>query len=382
MQKITIGIDQMNVVATPFMETIVEKGWSHNAENLITGIESVLNMNVLYGESRKTDKKLVQGYTVGKAYGEDTQEIRICYHPDCPDMGVVVNFTAQALARYKELYKEEFDEEIYEYDMIKTLDMLGHTIRLSRIDFYADYVNENISVNSIYRQLEKGNQVIKYLDGRLNNSSRSYHGEEGSIDTLYVGKRGRNMRCLLRMYDKKKEQIKNVGRSYKEATECESWVRAEVEFHKKYANDLTEALRNVDSPEGLGKLIAKSIIEKYGFYSAKSGKPNKATKLLMEAAKDSKFKFSLPSTRDIKLERSHLYVRCGSGAVKNAYMAKEIWGEEAIPALQEQFRQDVENYKPTSEVIYWLKKHKTEYERRDIKDVFGFYDISEEEKGA
>lgn len=284
-------------------------------------------------------------------------------------MGIVIKFSAQALAEYKSGFMDIAGSEIMEYNIIHNLDKLGHTVRLSRIDLTADYINENVKVSTIYNQLKRGNQIIRYANGRKNSSSLSGYEFEKKADTIYIGKRVKNGNGLLRIYDKKKEQIDNYGFRYKEAVECDSWVRCEAEFHNKYAHDLTEALRRIHTKQELGNLIATAIVDRYSFYHVKSGKPTKITKKLLEMIESKEFEFSSPSPRNNDLEKSFHYLIWFSGLISFLYKIKEIWGEGGLKQVYDIIDHEVHTFKVTKDVSLWLRKYADQYKQMDKSEL-------------
>ncbi|EKC59164.1 replication initiation factor family protein, partial [human gut metagenome] len=64
-------------------------------------------------------------------------------------------------------------------------------------------------------------------------------------ESIYIGSRAENAQSLLRVYDKKSEQISNNGFRLDEALQCDSWVRFEASYRGNYAHQITEQLEHI-----------------------------------------------------------------------------------------------------------------------------------------
>lgn len=68
-------------------------------------------------------------------------------------MGVCIKFSAYAWMKYREQYETLFNHSIQIHQFISNIDNTHlYTSRISRIDIAIDFIDEDISVNTIYTQ--------------------------------------------------------------------------------------------------------------------------------------------------------------------------------------------------------------------------------------
>lgn len=163
--------------------------------------------------------------------------------------------------KYRKEYESLFEHSVQIHQFLENINNSNlYTSRLSRIDVAIDLINEKVNVNTIYNQLAKENQIVKTGSGRKNHSILSAITKDNITSTFYLGSKGKNIRVLLRVYDKKKEQIETLGVRYDEAIHYETWARFEAVFKSTYAHDLSNELKQIKSDTELKDLLVSDLL--------------------------------------------------------------------------------------------------------------------------
>lgn len=361
--KISVGIDELTAVLLSdkiFVESF--ENWTQKAESMITEFSKLANLERIFGIKKDLDDKPPQGYTTAYQYGDNPFYFTVAYHPSCPNMGVIVKFSAYSWAVYCQRGRTNIKRFLH------TIQSKSYHIRLSRVDFTVDYQNWGISVNDIYHKLDKKCLEIHNHKGNVNHSEINAYETNGKASTFYVGSKKTGTRLFLRVYDKKAEQIKQRGFRYKEALNTKSWVRFEAVFKGEYAHQLTDIIMETGE-EKLNDLIADKVTEKYRFYDLESREYTDFTTALIEKSKEAFPRLRLESTRDNDFTKSLIHLVKGSGLFPALYKCDEIWGDESsmtlLQCLHDIYKDD---YVPNDDVRLWLKKHKDIMKKQILKD--------------
>src|SRR5699024_2602274 len=106
-----------------------------------------------------------------------------------PQMGIICKFSAQSWHSYRNLYEVHFNNKINIHNFMQNASDLMYSIRLSRIDFYVDYINYDITVDDLYSSLTRDPQslVLKDQNGRSNYTELTALERNLSVSTFYVG---------------------------------------------------------------------------------------------------------------------------------------------------------------------------------------------------
>lgn len=369
--KIFVGIDELTAVLKSnkiFTEGL--KNWTQKAESMIAEFSRLANLERIFGKKKDLDDKLPQGYATAYQYGDNPFYFAVAYHPSCPNMGVIVKFSAHSWAVYCQRGRTNIKR------FLLSIQSKSYSVRLSRVDFTVDYQNWDISVNDIYHKLDKKCLEIHNHKGEVNHSEINAYETNGKASTFYVGSRKTGTRLFLRVYDKKAEQMERRGFRYKEALNTKSWVRFEAVFKGKYAHQLTDIIMETGE-EKLNTLIANKVTEKYRFYDLKNKKYTDFTTALLEKSKEVFPRLRLESTRDNDFMSSLMHLVYGSGLFPALYKCDEIWGDESSMSLLQSLH-DIykEDYIPNDDVRLWLKKHKDTLEKQSLKDDLELLRIS------
>lgn len=373
--KIFVGIDELTFVLS--VDKTLIKGlvdWTQKAEHMIAEFSRLANLEHIFGMQKDLDDKPPQGYTTAYQYGDNSFYFAIAYHPSCPNMGVIVKFSAYSWAVYCQRGRTNIKRFLH------SIQSKSYHIRLSRVDFTVDYQNWDISVNDIYHKLDKKCLEIHNHKGNVNHSEINAYETNGKASTFYVGSRKTGTRLFLRVYDKKAEQMKQKGFRYKEALNTKSWVRFEAVFKGEYAHQLTDIIMETGE-ERLDDLIADKVTEKYRFYDLESREYTNFTTALIGKSKEVFPRLRLESPRDNDFTNSLIHLVHGSGLFPALYKCDEIWGDESsmtlLQCLHDMYKDD---YAPNDDVRLWLKKHKNTLEKQSLKDDLELLKLSRSRK--
>lgn len=390
---IRLGIDEFTVVLQP-SEKAHPDDWRFLAEDMTeefllrSQIESVL------GTLAESQRKLVQGYTDGYTLEESPFYFCICYNAEQENMGVCVKFSATSWAAYRKNYTEKFHEDMDVIFFLRKTKSELYTLRLSRIDFTADYFNypcpfqpgAYLEPDTIYRQLRDGRIKVCDHEGKCNIKSTSAHDKDFTHETLYIGSRKGNTQSFLRIYDKKQEQLDTHGFRHQEAASCSSWVRFEAVYKGKYAHQISDFFLDENNvfkpdPDTLVCFIAAKITDKYRFMLTSTGELLSFSEDLVNTASGiAAAPLSCPSPRDNSLFQSLNYIIHSSGFMITLAKACYCYPErnDVMETLFDWLGQAFEKfYLPmvnsrehrNHELWKWLKKHKTETQKQALEQI-------------
>ena len=310
------GIDQLTIVLLAHDDVLNNKNrrWNDIANEIIFEVEERLNLIDILGE-RGLMKKDISGYSIGYSYGYHDFSFAIFYHPQYARMGVLVKFSAQALAYY------QGQTNLYVYEVLQKMQSQLYKVRCSRIDIALDFINEGINITDIHKQYSEKRLkilVMRERNGKIEQIAKSHsiHGiTEGSeFQTIYLGNRENPL--YMRIYDKKVEQINSKkGSRRSEAEEYDNWIRFELEIKKDYAHDLTEALLNTNCQTEFKELILGFFIQKFYFVTVENDEyvPTPFMQKIIEMKNDKSIVlFKSVNTKNTELSRSFLYILKGS----------------------------------------------------------------------
>lgn len=179
------------------------------------------------------------GYTAGLDFGLHSFTAKGSFHEGRPASGVAVKLSAQAL------------EHLCAVSGMHPREVLARALELedgphaSRIDLAADFLDGGPTVQEINDGIARGDIAIfrEQLDGlhKASNSTRSFSSDMG-VQTLYIGKRVKNGRSVVRIYDKAAEQKAKKGPHLRLAMDASPWTRVELELHREYADQVAWAI--------------------------------------------------------------------------------------------------------------------------------------------
>lgn len=372
--KINVDVDEFTLVLQVNKEYFNENSdireWPSIAKEALNTFIKNINLKNMFGGELPIEV-CPKGYTHGFKYGQHSYYFAMAYHDSMPNMGIICKFSAHAWHAYREIYEDKYDDVINIYQFLHEASDSMYSLRLSRIDFYADYINYDLTVHNLYSDLTKEPQsiVLKDKNGRSNYTQLSALEKNLQVQTFYVGSKLGNSNSMLRVYDKKLEQSERFGFRLDEAKSYDTWVRFEVVFKNTFAHQLTNILQeNINNDEDLQSLIAGKILEKFTLYEINTNEVFYLSKDLNKVKNNDFIALKSPSTKDNDLNKSINYLTTLSGLNTTVYKIEQIWGEDTIPDF---FDYLLDNYKktyyPNDNVLSWLRKHESEMKNYDFK---------------
>ena len=364
-----LGIDEITLVlqvAPAYRHLLGTEGWDSVAVQMIGTLTKLADFKGVFGE-RLDEPRVPQGYTLGYRYGEHPFYLATAYHEYQPDFGCIVKFSAQAL----DYYCEKTGTRVYQ--LIQSVKSDLYTIRASRVDLTADYIDEGFDTSEIYQSLmDRSVSLFKQYEAKGTGETkyrRMQTNFRGIIDgrevpTIYIGSPKSN--SMLRIYNKRLEQIQRSGTKLGKARSCDDWVRFEGVFKNEYAHKLGEELSKVSSNDEFAELIAITLLNKYRFMEVVDGTCGDLTEysqMLADSIVDANYCLGGFFSKNYDLARSIAYIYGGSGIMGTFYKVKEIWGIDAVSEFIE-FLLDSLNpeYIPSGSCAEWLKKNKRAYQ--------------------
>ena len=375
-KEILIDIDEFTLVLRPKGLEFDYQEWPIRAMEIINSIELLSSLVYVLGP-RKPLETPPQGYKIAYTFGDYPFYLAIAYHPKHILMGVIVKFSATAWATYQHLYNSKFNKQIYLYSFLQKLDRNElYNLRLSRVDITFDYFNFNISVDGLYKGLLSKPQLIRIRDSknRINRSKISGILVNNVINTFYLGSRKANVNLLLRIYDKKLEQLETKGNYLQTALGNNSWIRFEMVLKGKYAHQITDYLLTINSYSEFQLYLVNLFLEKFQFYQVIDNQEylSEITNQLFTKLGNITIisTLSLPRPVNNKLSKTIIYLLKNSGLISFLYKIKILWGYEAINIFLEFIQEYLDNrYLPTEDLGAWLTKYKDDYKKRYIDEI-------------
>lgn len=361
--RLELGIDQLTMVAFPntslFNKEDIIFEWDEIAEKIISTIEEKTNLVNTFGERIKL-KKAINGYNTAYQYGTAPNCVTIYYNDSRPDMAVMLYYSGQGLKTY--LNKNN----IQVYNLIQNIQDELYTIRLSRIDLVADFINYGLDITKIYNDYVN-NETNVFLTVYREDNSQFYkkgiyeatnYTKESNVRTMYLGTR--KSEIFLRVYNKKLEQM-DKGVNSDKVLNCADWVRFECETKGKSAHQMSQELLNIKSDEELAHLIANTFLQKYSFFYMEDNrrvKPTEYTQAIIDCVTENKCILSSAKPMNYDLVRTFQYLFSTSGMIPAFYKVLRIYGEQGLKDLSDYIREYVHTYEPTKKCFNWIEANK------------------------
>ena len=364
---IVYSVDEITIVITPneiHKNHTDHDEWSDQAEELIQFVSTKSQFEQIFGPVNH-EVTPPQGYTVAYGYGCHAFYFAVAYHPYHEQMGIIIKFSAQALAYYLS------NSGCTVYDYLRDLESLQYEFHLSRIDFVADYIDEDVNITKIYNDWNEGQIAVTREYPNERNGTTYFRKcpmkvtgflTGNDITTIYFG--SNKSKSKLRIYDKRLEQFQKTGPDIEQAKICDNWVRFEAVFMGKYAHQLTKMLQKLHRDEELAELIANVMYQKYRFMTVDNGittGDTEYTAKLLDTIRDKRYELKPATNKNFDLARSILYLCENSGLLATQFKVKMLWGNDGIQALIRFFQHEFEKYRANHDVQLWIAQHLTEY---------------------
>lgn len=358
-KQFLVDVDEFTLILI-IVESDIEEIWTEEANRIISEFETFSRIPFLFGD-RKESYNRISGYDTSYEYGENNFYFSISFHSAHPRMGIAVKFSATSWRYYRLWYNENLNEETDVYLFLSSIQSNLYETRLSRIDLTVDFINYDLNTNEIYKTLTTEDIIIKNSKNRKNNSKIGAIVIDNTASTVYIGSRGRNVKSLLRIYDKRLEQIQNWGIYHEIASNSESWVRFEMVVKGKYSHELTKAIMKIENEQDFKMLILSAITDRYRFLNAKTNELTSYSSAMISALSAKSFEFNTPSPRNNSLFSSINHIIKGSGLFPTLYKIHDIWGMDGLKDFWIFIEKRYTLYRPNDDVNIWLKKNKSEY---------------------
>lgn len=374
-KELLVSVDEFSIVLFPPFPIESDK-WLNTAYFIISEFLELSKIDALYDVVEMQDKK-PSAYS--EAYTIDNVPwcFAIATHEQFQHMGVLVKFSAYAWASYQKAYIEKYKKDMNIALFLKMINHEFYTYRLSRIDLTADYKNyDALSPHSIYCGLKDKSCYI--TDYRGNKVNRKISALQNNMETgtFYVGSRTENTLVLLRVYDKKDEQINKNGFRLNEAMQCNNWTRFEVSFRGDYAHQITEQLNRVNNEIELSQFIATMITNKYRFCDSKTQEYKCFTLDLLSLADEENYSaLRSENPKNNSLSKSIAHICKGSGLFPLLYKIGAIWKDnEAKRFLSILYSIYDEYYKKeldrNSQLRSWIRKNYDSLSKQTLESCF------------
>ena len=356
------SVDQLTLVLQAPVKkklqlTKVEQ-WVALAEEMRWDFEQKADLAKVFGEAR-VSQNLPVGYTSGVEYGDHTFYFCIAFHPERYSMGVVVKFSAQALAYYLKAKQWQVN------DFLQMVQSDRYEIRLSRIDLDLDFLEPNFTVNGIHKQLKSG--VVEACTEKNIRGVKSLARKpvklkgfavNGKIESVYLGSPA--SATELRIYWKGREQIKRSGSHLDLALKHPNWIRFEAVFKSEYAHQLTDAILKVKDSKALSDLIINTFLQKYYFRYSKSKRCTTYTAQMKKLVSSKKSPLLPLVAKDKDLEKKFIYLLSDSGTISTLYKILVLWGNDGLNSALEYIGEFVQEWEPNEACMTWFRRHKND----------------------
>ena len=382
-----MGIDEFTLTLHN-RDSIRESNWSETAESFIVRFIKLSRLTELFGKNSAVSKNLPAGYTYGYMYESLIGYFAIAYNDSFPKMGAIVKFSAEAWAWYQKRYCDRFGSRIQIHSFLDMVVSTEYHLRLTRIDITADYINygEITDPNHIFDDIRNERVYIVDHNGRKAKRKLSDFGKDNKTQSIMIGSRKANSKALLRIYDKRSEQIDRFGFRYFEAIKTNSWVRFEASYRGDYAHMIGQDLMlDIHSDVELSKYLASKILDKYRFVD-KDGNYTVYTQDLLAIAENANYPaLRSESPHNNSLKKSILYLIKGSGLFPTLFKFRAFWGEDGERSLIDYLLDIYHNaFLPEAEknrtLIAWIKKNYATLKDLSISEILTYDDIPEKTK--
>lgn len=370
-----LGVDEITLVLQVSPNFTDNESWAKKAEKVIDIFSTKADFINIFGYKRLDDTAIVKGYNKFWTFGEHDFTMTVAINTSRFDMGIVIKFSATALSYYCEY------SNLNVYQLLQNTVDDNYTMRLSRIDLTADYIDEDINLTDIYYDLTHGKAGIYnryqakepgeyfYKKSQLSISGFAI---ADSIPTIYIGKSQSKSNLQARFYDKKQEQIDRNGHQLKKAKSVTSWHRLEVILRHDFAHLMTsELLYNIHNDNEFANLIANTISQKIRIMKKNYVERDKKTELelveidciqmIIDKINNYNFTLSSPKSRNNDLARQIAHIFTGSGIMSVWYKIYTIWGRDVVDDMMKDMLSELEYFEENEDCRYWLQKNRDDY---------------------
>lgn len=173
---VTVDIDQFTVVLLPNQQAkhayqTLDR-WEKWCQDIITNITQQTQLETLFGVMVKDATTAPAGYNSVHSFSDVPFYLAFAYHSKQPDLGLIIKFSAHAWMEYRQHYHEAFGESIHLNRFLQLLQSDYYTVRLSRVDFCCDFIDEGIDIDKLKRSIEEKRVEVRYGKYRTRPSNK------------------------------------------------------------------------------------------------------------------------------------------------------------------------------------------------------------------
>lgn len=350
------GIDQISILVTyPLAHINRTATWDLIASDLVCLIDKTLDLSKLFGPRHSA--RGVAHYDTCYEYGNSPYKFYVAYNANAPSTGILIYFSAGALNEYRLKYHRIFNKVINANDILRMLSLNDLDNHISRLDVYADFFDEDICLTDLYNKHSAGDIKVMCLSGKRNQSKWKCYSSGNTVETIYIGTRQKNSKCLARFYDKKAEQLRsNNSVYYKKAKECSSWKRLELELHSLLARQVTTTLAECQE-EDIQGFAASLLLNRLMFVDTATNTPLKITTDLEKKQYSKDIVLAYPAPGNSDLLRRYEYIINGSGLFDMFDKVKAIWGPEGVTMLIDSLSDDYAKHTVKKSTNKWILRY-------------------------
>lgn len=378
-----VGIDEFNIVLKPACDVDTEE-WTDEVDAILEVFFGRSKIDKLF-DTTALNARCPAGYTDALTIDKVSWYFAVAWHKYYPEMGCLVRFSAEAWATYQKVYEDYFGSPMNIWVFLHMILSPIYKVRISRVDLTADFKNYGyrLTPDYIYQKLKKGDYVIKDCKERVTRRKISAIENDWDVETFYIGSKKEKSKLLMRVYDKRTEQIRKSGFRMDEALQCKDWTRFEASYRGDYAHQITDRLINdIKGTDELAGFIAQMILNKYMFYEKATDKltgeeideETEFTYELMDIAENSAF-YSLRTEKpeNNTLVQSIRYLTKGSGFFPILLKVGCIWGEDAeLELLDWLYQEYKKKYKSesrnTDKLAKWFHDNRSSLSKQALGD--------------
>lgn len=361
---VTSKIDEMSLVFSPENVDSLET-WQKQARLIFRDIEDIMQFDTVFGEASKSGKGFA-GYTTIYTYNADPVFLlQVCYNEEFPKMGVYIHFSGRAFGKYLSELDLLASEVIQKFKEIE--DYHAGNAHISRIDVALDFIDEGLEAPEIYNNLVDEKERLVDKNNRKNRSKISAVVNDQRVNTIYVGSKKKNTRLLMRIYDKKLEQINKAHQAshYLIAKNCNDWIRFEASFRQNYARQIGEELSKLTTKEELSGFLFDIFCEKYRFYDSFREEYTNLTKVMLAYADGFADVLDSRQAQESSLEVSINYLCKGAGLMPSLAKIEAFYGQKGIKDFFEYLLEYYEMiYEIKQDTHYYIVNHTNDYQAR------------------
>lgn len=370
-----VRVDEITLVSLPTCPNLYD--WATVARAEANRIGEAMGLVEHLGPTSPSPSALA-GYTAGLDYGFHSFLAKASYHEGRPASGVAVKLSAQAL------------EHLCAVSGMHPREVLAGALGLedgphaSRIDLAADFLDDGPTVQEINDGIASGDiAVFREQDDSLRETSgntRSFNADMG-VQTLYIGRRVKNIRSMVRIYDKAAEQKARKGPHLRLAMDASPWTRMELELHREYADQAARAIAACADDVSADAAVAEIIHSRCQCHRVDGdGRPLTDEEGRLTGELPWSMALSHPGAaprlrarkvQPLDLLAAYAYHATDSGLMALLDKVEGVWGDDAPRAVMERLLDEHRNHVLSERTERWIND-RVEEARASHPDVASF----------